>query len=61
MVCNPIFHRFLRDRKSCALTLVFFLCDNIISFDPYRQKIVKNYGVIECDPLVLTGLDKTVS
>ncbi|BBH08636.1 DNA/RNA polymerases superfamily protein [Prunus dulcis] len=23
------------------------------------QKIVKNYGVIECDPLVLTGLDKT--
>ncbi|KAM1808968.1 hypothetical protein TB2_025453 [Malus domestica] len=23
------------------------------------QKLVKNYGVIECDPLVLTGLDKT--
>ncbi|KAB1211984.1 DNA-directed RNA polymerase 3, chloroplastic [Morella rubra] len=23
------------------------------------QKIVKNYGVIECDPLVLRGLDKT--
>lgn len=27
---------------------------------PCRQKIVKNYGVIECDPLVLRGLDKTV-
>jgi hypothetical protein len=26
-----------------------------------RQKIVKNYGVIECDPLVRMGLDKTVS
>ncbi|KAF5469416.1 hypothetical protein F2P56_013494 [Juglans regia] len=25
-----------------------------------RQKFVKNYGVIECDPLVLMGLDKTV-
>jgi len=28
---------------------------------PCRQKIVKKYGVIECDPLVLMGLDKTVS
>ncbi|XP_054821958.1 DNA-directed RNA polymerase 3, chloroplastic-like isoform X2 [Prosopis cineraria] len=24
-----------------------------------RQKILKNYGVIECDPLVLAGLDKS--
>ncbi|KAL4654438.1 hypothetical protein ACB092_01G378300 [Castanea dentata] len=23
------------------------------------HKIVKNYGIIECDPLILTGLDKT--
>lgn len=26
-----------------------------------KQKILKNYGVIECDPLVLAGLDKSVS
>jgi len=30
-------------------------------FYPCRQKIVKKYGVIECDPLILTGLDGTVS
>ncbi|KAL2338549.1 hypothetical protein Fmac_012995 [Flemingia macrophylla] len=26
----------------------------------HRQKILKNYGVIECDPLVLAGMDKSV-
>ncbi|KAL7193520.1 hypothetical protein ACSBR2_025183 [Camellia fascicularis] len=30
-----------------------------ISNDP-GQKVVKRYGVIECDPLVLAGLDRTV-
>lgn len=26
-----------------------------------RQKIKKRYGVIECDPLIRSGLDKSVS
>ncbi|KAK7388405.1 hypothetical protein VNO78_23221 [Psophocarpus tetragonolobus] len=30
-----------------------------ISKNP-EQKILKNYGVIECDPLVLSGMDKSV-
>lgn len=53
--------RFSKVGQSCGLTLLFFLCDNMTSLGSYRQKFVKNYGVIECDPLVLTGLDKTVS
>ncbi|XP_014510516.2 DNA-directed RNA polymerase 3B, chloroplastic-like isoform X3 [Vigna radiata var. radiata] len=31
----------------------------VISKNP-EQKILKNYGVIECDPLVLAGMDKSV-
>ena len=30
-------------------------------FGGCRKNIVKNYGVIECDPIVLAGLDRTVS
>lgn len=36
-------------------------CSSESFLGPCRQKFVKNYGVIECDPLVLMGLDKTVS
>jgi hypothetical protein len=39
--------------------LVPFVYDS--HFYPFRQKTVKKYGVIECDPLILTGLDGTVS
>ncbi|XP_027919149.1 DNA-directed RNA polymerase 3, chloroplastic isoform X2 [Vigna unguiculata] len=31
----------------------------VISRNP-EQKILKNYGVIECDPLILAGMDKSV-
>ncbi|WVZ09514.1 hypothetical protein V8G54_014044 [Vigna mungo] len=31
----------------------------VISKNP-EQKVLKNYGVIECDPLILAGMDKSV-
>lgn len=37
---------------------IVFKCLLLVCF---RQTLVKRYGVIECDPLVLEGLDKTVS
>jgi len=44
--------------SNASLLLPFFFMTH---FYPCRQKIVKKYGVIECDPLILTGLDGTVS
>jgi len=40
---------------------VFLLLYFEYLFGICRQKILKNYGVIECDPLVLAGMDKSVS
>lgn len=47
--------------KWLHLTRVFLLLYFEYLFDICRQKILKNYGVIECDPLVLAGMDKSVS
>jgi hypothetical protein len=44
--------------SNASLLVPFFFMTH---FYPCRQKIVKKYGVIECDPLILTGLDGTVS
>jgi len=43
------------------LSHLFFNCNSKKLFCACRQKFSKKYGIIQCDPLVLVGLEKCVS